>query len=272
MKKSSKIPVLALVLAVAVSLAGCATQGSVGPRGTAGQTGATGSTGETGATGAPGVPGAIGATGPRGSRGAQGAAGKNGTDGTTGGAAGPMGATGMTGAPGSAGATGMTGAPGPVGAIGPQGIPGPIGATGPSAVTDIAQFFALMPSDNRATIAAGADVEFPQDGPNKGKALTRKGPSTFNLSEVGIYRVYFQVPVDEPGQLVVTLDGDELAYTVVGRATGTSQITSMVLVETTAINSLLTVRNPSGDSRALTISTSAGGDQPVAASLVIEKL
>jgi len=101
-----------------------------------------------------------------------------------------------------------------------------------------------MPPDNAATVAPGTDVSFPQDGPNSGTSISRTGPSSFNLEEIGTYQVLFQVGTDEAGQLQLTLNGDPLAYTVVGRATGTSQIIEMTIVTTTSINSILTVRNP----------------------------
>ena len=82
----------------------------------------------------------------------------------------------------------------------------------------------------------------------------------------------FQVSVDEAGQLLLTLDGVDLPYTVVGRATGTTQIVGMALVETTSINGVLTVRNPAGNSTALTITPLAGGTRPVSAHLVITRL
>ncbi len=130
-----------------------------------------------------------------------------------------------------------------------------------------------MPPDNAATVAPGTDVSFPQDGPNSGSGgITRTGPSSFNLSEIGIYQVLFQVSVDEAGQLILTLDGADLAYTVVGRATGTSQIIGLALVETTSINAILTVRNPAGNAAALTITPLAGGTRPVSAHLVITRL
>ena len=70
----------------------------------------------------------------------------------------------------------------------------------------------------KATVAVGGDVDFPQDGPaSSGAAIARTGDSTFNLAEIGTYQVLFQVSVDEAGQLVLTLDGTELDYTVVGR-------------------------------------------------------
>lgn len=179
---------------------------------------------------------------------------------------GPIGQQGPMGPAGPAGATGATGATGAPGPIGPAGAPGSSGSIG------FSDFFALMPPDNAATVAPGTDVSFPQDGPTSGTSIIRTGPSTFNLSAIGTYQVIFQVSVDEAGQLILTLNGADLAYTVVGRATGTSQIVGMSLVTTTVTNSLLTVRNPAGNSTALTITPLAGGTRPVSAHLVITQI
>ena len=133
-----------------------------------------------------------------------------------------------------------------------------------------------MPSNNAAPVAAGSDVEFPQDGPNSGTGIVRTSSSAFRLPNIGIYQVLFQVSVSESGQLVLTLDSGagavELPYTVVGRATGTTQIVEMALVQTSVINSILTVRNPAGESTALTITPLAGGTDPVSAHLVIMQI
>jgi len=94
----------------------------------------------------------------------------------------------------------------------------------------------------------------------------------FTLGNIGTYQVMFQVSVSEAGQLELTLNGNELAYTVVGRATGTSQLVEMALVQTTAVDSTLTVRNPAGNSTALTITPVAGGTSPVSAHLVITEI
>lgn len=118
-----------------------------------------------------------------------------------------------------------------------------------------------MPPDNAATVAHGTDVSFPQDGPNSGSGITRIGADSFNLSEIGDYQIFFQVSITEAGQLELTLNGVPLAYTVVGRATGTSQIVGMAIVTTTSINSILTVRNPADNSTALTITPLAGGER-----------
>jgi hypothetical protein len=201
--------------------------------------------------------GEIGVVGPQGPAGANGATGSAGLTGLTG----PAGATGLVGATGATGTTGLVGATGATGTSGAGGI------------LDFADFFALMPPDNAATVAAGADVDFPQDGPTSGSGLiARLGPDSFNLAEIGVYEVSFQVSVSEAGQLILTLNGSDLAYTVVGRATGASQIMGIALVQTTTINSILTVRNLAGNSPALTITPLAGGTRPVSAHLVITRI
>ena len=163
---------------------------------------------------------------------------------------------------------GQKGDPGPAGERGPAGEPGPPGSAGP---TQYAEFFALMPPNNASTVAVGGAVEFPQNGPSKG-GIVRNSPSAFVLPDAATYRVSFSVPVSEAGQLQLTLDSNPLAYTVYGRATGTSQIIGEALVTTTAANSVVSVINPSGNATALTITPLAGGTHPVAASLIIERL
>ena len=128
-----------------------------------------------------------------------------------------------------------------------------------------------MPGNNTATIAPGTDVDFPQDGPINGTNISRISANSFNLAPTGTYQILFQVGISEAGQLVLTLNGEELDYTVVGRATGTSQITGLAIVTTTT-NSVLTVRNPADNVEALTVTPSAGGTQPVSAHLVIVQL
>jgi hypothetical protein len=152
------------------------------------------------------------------------------------------------------------------------GSAGPTGPAGSGGILAFSNFFALMPPDNAATVAPGTDVSFPQNGPTSAGAITRLSASTFNLAAIGTYQVMFQVSINEPGQLILTLGGADLAYTVVGRATGTSELAGMSLVTTSVINSILTVRNPAGNSTALTITPLAGGTRPVSASLVITQI
>jgi hypothetical protein len=154
---------------------------------------------------------------------------------------------------------------------GPQGPTGPPGPQGPEGTSDYAEFYALMPPDNAATVGSGQPVSFPQDGPADG-AITRVDASSFVLADVGTYQVSFQVSVTEPGQLELSLDGVALPATVAGRATGTSQLIGDSLVTTTTADETLEILNPLGNSPALTITPLAGGTQPVGASLVIQQL
>jgi hypothetical protein len=127
-----------------------------------------------------------------------------------------------------------------------------------------------MPPDNLAPVAPGSDVDFPEDGPTTGSDIARTGLDSFNLAVIGVYQVSFQVPVTEAGQLVLTLNGSTIGYTVVGRATGTSQITLTTLVQTTTVDSILAVQNPPSNPTALTITPLAGGTMLVSATLLIE--
>ncbi|RCX17107.1 collagen triple helix repeat protein, partial [Bacillus sp. AG236] len=226
--------------------------------------------GSQGIQGEPGPPGAQGEPGPAGPAGADGAPGP----------AGPAGVQGEPGPPGAQGVAGPIGPQGPAGPAGPAGVQGVAGPAGPAGgVLAFADFYALMSPgnpDNTVPVAPGSDVDFPRDGPNGGAQIFRTGPDTFNLSAIGVYQVLFQVSVDQAGQLVLTLNSGagaaELAYTVVGRATGTTQIVGMALVQTSVVNSILTVRNPASEPTALIITPLAGGTEPVSAHLMITRL
>jgi hypothetical protein len=135
----------------------------------------------------------------------------------------------------------------------------------------VADFYALMPGDNTATIAAGSPIEFPQNGPTNG-GITRLNAAQFILSDIGLYEVNFEVSITEAGQLVVVVGGTELLYTVVGRATGASQIVGLSLIETSLLNSVISINNPLGSLAALTVTPVAGGVDSVSAHLVIKRV
>ena len=139
--------------------------GSTGATGVQGATGSTGATGGSGAQGIQGVAGAVGAVGAVGAAGAGGAQGAAGADGATG-AAGAVGVDGPAGPPGPAGQTGQTGNQGPAGAQGATGQTGPPGLDAPA---EYAEFFALMPPDNAATVGAGEPVDFPRMDPRRAR-------------------------------------------------------------------------------------------------------
>lgn len=241
-------------------------QGVAGPQGPMGPQGPIGETGATGPAGPQGIAGPVGPQGPRGETGLTGPQGPQGV-------AGPIGPQGPAGETGPAGAVGPAGPQGPQGVAGPAGPQGPAGETGPAGtVLAFADFYALMPPNNATTIAAGEDVQFPQDGPNSGTGITRQSADSFILADAGTYLVQFQVTAGEGGQLILTLNGTDLPYTVAGREAGAAQIVGIALVTTTAANSVLTVRNPEGTAPPLTLTPSAGGTRPVSAHLVILQL
>jgi len=243
-----------------------------GPTGPTGSTGALGSTGATGSTGSTGATGAASTVaGPTGATGSTGALGPTGSTGATGAASTVAGPTGSTGPSGSTGSTGPTGAASTVaGPTGPTGATGITGATGAGGILDFADFYALMPPDNAATVTVGGNVQFPENGPPGSGSIFRLTTSTFNLTAVGTYQIMFQVSVSESAQLVLSLNGTNLAYTVVGRATGTDQVVGMVLVTTSTVSSTLAVVNDSAT--AITITPLAGGTNPVSAHLVITRI
>lgn len=161
--------------------------------------------------------------------------------------------------------TGAMGLPGQDGKEGAMGLPGL------NAIVNFSNFYALMPSDNTSTITAGASVLFPNNGIINGD-IVRINAYQFNLPTIGIYEILFQVSISEAGQLVINLNNIEISNTIFGRATGTTEIVGMALINTTIINSILSINNPVGNPTALTITPIAGGTRPVSAQLIIKQL
>ena len=126
-----------------------------------------------------------------------------------------------------------------------------------------------MPPDNEESIEPGEDVSFPQDGPSSNTSIARLSDSSFTLTVPGTYLVMFEVTVTQSAQLVLTLNGEPLDYTLVGRNAGSSQIVGMALVTTEIATTVLTVRNPDDVGTPLIITPTAGGALPVSAHLII---
>ena len=206
----------------------------------------------------PGPQGPIGPQGPQGVAGPQGATG-------------PQGAIGLTGPAGPQGPIGLTGPQGPVGSQGPIGLTGPQGPAG--GVLGYADFYNILNTAEGVTVAAGEDLSFPNESFIGGTSITSLTDSTFELVEAGTYQILFEAPVSTAGRLVLTLNGAELPYTVVGSNAADSQIVGMAIVSAAA-DSVLTVRNPAGSS-SLTLSAfnaEGGGVLPLTAHLTIVRL
>jgi hypothetical protein len=125
-------------------------------------------------------------------------------------------------------------------------------------------FFNTVP----VAIPPGGSVPCNLSGPVNG--ILSGGGTKFTLPDTGVYEVTWQVSINEPGQLVLALNGVEQAATVVGRSTGTTQIVGNVLINATA-GDVLNVRNPTGNS-AFTITPNAGGTHASTSSLVIKRI
>jgi hypothetical protein len=171
---------------------------------------------------------------------------------------------------GIAGVAGPAGAPGLAGAAGAQGIPGIPGIPGAPGILDYADFFALQGTDN-GTIFGGSAINFPNNG-SISTGIVRTGPSTFQLSTIGTYLVQFQVGVVQGAQLQLALNGSPLSETVVGRATGTTQIIGASLVTTLTPNSILQVINPLSNIAINLEAQGVAGTQFLSAHLVIIRI
>lgn len=208
-----------------------------------------------------------GGTGPTGATGATGA---------TGPAGGPVGPPGPQGPPGVPGPTGA-GVPGPQGVAGPQGIPGPQGPVGPPFARSFGEIYALMPPDNPAAVAPGTPVQFPHIKALSG-GVTAGLPGSLILPTAGSWLLTAQVSVTEPGQLVVARQTGGVGLfvedptTVVGRATGTTQIVLSAVITGVGPGDVVRLQNPAANATALTITPFAGGADRVTANFRAEFL
>ena len=173
------------------------------------------------------------------------------------------------------GVAGPAGAPGIAGAAGAAGVPGIPGIPGAPGVLDFSDFYALQGTDNFGPTAGGTAIMFPRDGSTTA-AITRLGPSTFLLPTIGTYLVQFQVDVRAAAQLQLSLNGTALPDTVVGRATGQTQIIGLSLVTTSTAGSVLAVINPLGniplDVASGTVPPDQSGNNPVSSHLTIVRI
>jgi hypothetical protein len=134
-----------------------------------------------------------------------------------------------------------------------------------------AYIYDLSPPDLTATVGAGTDVPFAHNGPMS-SGITYAPNGQITIATPGVYRIEFIASVSEPGQLELTQNGVAIPSTIYGRATGTSEISGQANL-TVAAGDVITLRNPTGNSPALTFTLFAGGGQPdVSASITIEQV
>jgi hypothetical protein len=181
---------------------------------------------------------------------------------------GPVGPTGPAGS--GSGSTGPTGAAGATGAT---------GAAGAGLALNAAMFFGTTAgtgsdeNDYTGTVAVGAAVPFPQNGPSAGvTSVARASGTQFILGATGVYEVSWAVAFLEESQLQVALNGTGVFSTTTLSGAGTQINSNTVLISATA-GDVLTIINPPGNATALTVQTADGSmTHAQAPSLVIRRI
>lgn len=114
-------------------------------------------------------------------------------------------------------------------------------------------------NDYAATIAVGAPMPFPQNGPTVGGAVVRSGASTtdFLVVTTGLYVVAWQAGFTEASQLELSVNGTPVANTAATSGAGTQQNSNTVMVSLTA-GDIVELINPAGNATALTVTPANG--------------
>lgn len=157
------------------------------------------------------------------------------------------------------------------------------GGGGSVGLSDYAMFFGTTSgtgstqNDYAATVATGAALPFPQNGPTAALGITRNGADAgrFLLALGGTYEVSWAVCTTEPAEWQLRVNGALVANTTARDSNPTSgghPVSNTVLI-TVQAGALLEVVNPPGDAAALTITPADGSlTHAQAPSLVITKI
>ncbi len=139
----------------------------------------------------------------------------------------PQRVTGPAGPEGKCGPRGPQGIQGPYGPQGPQGERGERGPTGPTGPTGATgpggpQNSLTSANDNDTAVSANGTLSFYQNLSSTGTAITHTpGSPFFEITEPGIYEVYYQTNVSVPSapsypvtaEAMIVFDGDTLPHT-----------------------------------------------------------
>lgn len=133
----------------------------------------------------------------------------------------PQRVTGPAGPEGKCGPRGPQGIQGPYGPQGPQGERGERGPTGPTGPGG-PQNSLTSANDNDTAVSANGTLSFYQNLSSTGTAITHTpGSPFFEITEPGIYEVYYQTNVSVPSapsypvtaETMIVFDGDTLPHT-----------------------------------------------------------
>jgi hypothetical protein len=132
------------------------------------------------------------------------------------------------------------------------------------------------PNDNPSAIDPSGSVNFPRPLINPYGNIQRSNasPSQFVLPANGVFEITFQVGVQNTGELVVVLNGEEQLMTIVGKP-GAGEVIGMCIIATPpSIQSILSINNPSSaDNGGLHIDAASGAlTKPLSCHLIIKQL
>lgn len=129
-------------------------------------------------------------------------------------------------------------------------------------------------NDYAATVAVGAAVPFPRNGPTNSGRIARSGSSTteFVVSVSGLYEVSWEVGFVEASQLQVAVNGTPVANTTSISGAGTQMNANTALLTLVAAD-VISIINPTGNAAALTVQPADGSlTHAQAPSLVIRSV
>ena len=130
-------------------------------------------------------------------------------------------------------------------------------------------------NDNPDPIDPGVAISFPSPSINP-YGIQRKAGSTteFLLPPDSIFEITFQVTVQNTGQFVVVLNGNELIETVAGHSGGGAIVGMCIIFTPSTINSVISINNPSSAvPGGVKIDEASGAlTEPLSCHLIIKKL
>jgi hypothetical protein len=156
------------------------------------------------------------------------------------------------------------------GAVGPKGDTGEQGDVGPAGDGVAAAFYLPLYGYSNYSIGYYQGVYFPVDGPaTSDGGIFRSGYDGFSVAVAGLYRVTYQVPIEQAGQLGIAINNQIVPHTGAGRETGDTQIVgdSLVLINP---GDVLQIVNSDGYTNLNVSGVYSGYSYDAAASLIIE--
>jgi hypothetical protein len=133
-------------------------------------------------------------------------------------------------------------------------------------------------NDNPDEIDPGSPVNFPNPLINPYGTIQRlygTSKNSFSLPPGGLFEITFQVGVQNTGELVIVLNGQEQLMTVVGKSGGGLLVGVSIISTPLLNNSTLSINNPStAVAGGLKIDESSGTalSQPLSCHLIIKQL